>query len=155
MRCIGIVVFCACQSLVWWATQNAWKALFSSIFIIECFLHAFLKIRDRATKKLEGYFQQAADKVWEIYRATGKGSMSQRIGRLTSWTKNSLPACPMRENLLKLCGKKRPWMVHLDFPSAYRSSNQLDRVMKAMSGRCAVGMPLTAKCFMPLSKLLL
>ncbi len=34
----------------WTATQNAWKALFPTILVIECFLHAFLKVRDRATK---------------------------------------------------------------------------------------------------------
>ncbi len=36
----------------WSATQNAWKHLFANIALIECFLHAFLKVRDRATKKL-------------------------------------------------------------------------------------------------------
>lgn len=34
----------------WPATQGAWKRLFPNIAIILCFLHAFLKIRDRATK---------------------------------------------------------------------------------------------------------
>jgi len=34
----------------WQATQGAWKALFTQITVILCFLHAFLKIRDRATK---------------------------------------------------------------------------------------------------------
>lgn len=42
----------------WWATQKTWRTLFSSIFIIECFLHAFLQVRDRATKKLEDYFSK-------------------------------------------------------------------------------------------------
>lgn len=31
----------------WFATQNAWQALFASIVVIQCFLHAFLKIRER------------------------------------------------------------------------------------------------------------
>lgn len=34
----------------WSATQGAWRTLFPSITVILCFLHAFLKIRDRATK---------------------------------------------------------------------------------------------------------
>jgi hypothetical protein len=32
----------------WQATQGAWKALFTHITVILCFLHAFLNIRDRA-----------------------------------------------------------------------------------------------------------
>ena len=36
----------------WPATQGAWKALFPHITVILCFLHAFLKIRARATKAL-------------------------------------------------------------------------------------------------------
>lgn len=34
----------------WQATQGAWKALFANITVILCFLQAFLKGRDRATK---------------------------------------------------------------------------------------------------------
>ena len=41
----------------WQATQGAWKALFPRITIILCFLHAFLKIRERAPKALAGVFQ--------------------------------------------------------------------------------------------------
>ena len=36
----------------WPATQQAWKALFNQITVILCFLHAFLKIRDRAEESL-------------------------------------------------------------------------------------------------------
>ena len=35
----------------WKATLKAWKALFASVVIICCFLHVFIKIRDRAKKK--------------------------------------------------------------------------------------------------------
>jgi hypothetical protein len=116
----------------WWATQKAWRALFKGIFIIECFLHAFLKIRDRATKKLQPFFETAADKVWDIYRAESKKQMGQRIRRLGEWAKKTLPDCPMRENVLKLCKKRKRWLAHFDFPSAYRTSSQLDRVMRLM-----------------------
>ncbi len=40
----------------WMATQKSWQRLFPAIQIIECFLHAFLKIRDRATTKLQAIF---------------------------------------------------------------------------------------------------
>jgi len=40
----------------WRATQNAWKTLFSSIFLMACFLHIYIKIRDRAKKKYSDIF---------------------------------------------------------------------------------------------------
>ena len=58
--------------------------------------------------------------------------MAQQIRRLKEWTLKNVPACPMKENVLKLCNKKKKWLAHFDAPSAYRTSAQLDRVMKKM-----------------------
>jgi hypothetical protein len=116
----------------WWATQKAWRGLFHRVFILECFLHAFLKIRDRATKKLQAVFGQAADKVWEVYNSASKRQMGQRIRRLADWAGRQVPECPMKENLLKLCQKRRRWLAHFDFPDAYHTSSQLDRLMRVM-----------------------
>ena len=117
----------------WWATQNVWKQLFPAIFIIECFLHAYLKVRDRATKKLADLFDIAADKVWQCYQASSKRIFAQRIRRLSEWANNNLQDCPMKDNLLKLCLKKKRWLAHFDFPNAHRTSNMLDRIMKFMN----------------------
>ena len=116
----------------WAATQGAWRGLFPKIFIIECFLHAFLKVRDRATKTLQDFYHQAAEKVWHIYRASTKRSMGQRIRRLRQWTRAYLPDVPMKENLLKLCDKRKRWLAHIDFQDAFRTSATLDRLMKFM-----------------------
>ena len=116
----------------WAATQNALKFLFPKTRIIECFLHAFIKIRDRATKKLSHYYAKTADGVWNIFRAETKAQMAQRIRRFKEWAIRTLPACAMKENVLKLCSKKDKWLAHFDAPSAYRTSAQLDRVMKVM-----------------------
>lgn len=116
----------------WWATQNAWQSLYSKVKIIECFLHAFLKVRDRATKKLKDYFEIAADKIWDCYRAESKSSLAQQIRRLREWT-IKLPDSPMKQNILKLCKKKKRWMEHLDFPNAHKTSNMMDRLMRAMN----------------------
>ena len=116
----------------WWATQNALSSLFPKTKIVECFLHGFIKIRDRATKKVIVYYEQIADKVWNIYRTQSKQQMAQQIRRLKEWTLKNVPACPMKENVLKLCNKKKKWLAHFDAPSAYRTSAQLDRVMKKM-----------------------
>ena len=117
----------------WWATQNAWQSLYPMIKIIECFLHAYLKVRDRATKKLIDYFDLAADKIWDCYRAESKQSLAQQIRRLKEWTITNLPDCPMKQNILKLCKKKNRWMEHLDFPMAHKTSNMMDRLMRSMN----------------------
>jgi hypothetical protein len=49
----------------WKATQAAWRTLFSEVVLIWCFLHGFLKIRDRCRKAFELH-----QKVWEVYQAT-------------------------------------------------------------------------------------
>lgn len=116
----------------WSATQNAWKNLFPMITVIECFLHAFLKVRDRATKKLKPYFDIAADKIWECYRAESKRSWSQQIRRLREWANKNVSECPMKQNILKLCNKKNRWMRHFEVASAHRTSNMVDRLMRAM-----------------------
>lgn len=116
----------------WWATQNVWQKLYPTITVIECFLHAFLKVRDRATKKLQDYFTTAADKIWNTYRALTKKSLAQQIRRLREWAGKDLPNCPMKENILKLCKKKNRWMTHFDLQNAHRTSNMLDRLMRAM-----------------------
>jgi hypothetical protein len=116
----------------WFATQNAWSKLFVSIQIIECFLHAFLKVRDRATKKMEDFFLTASDKIWNAYRAKSKRELAQQIRRLREWTNKNVIDCPMKKNILKFCKKKAKWMKHLDFQNAYRTSNMLDRLMRVM-----------------------
>lgn len=116
----------------WMATQNALKFLFDKAKIVECYLHAYLKVRDRATKKLKEFYQVAADKIWEIYRTASKRQMSQQIRRLREWATKILPTCAMKDNILKLCKKKDRWLNHFDAPSAYRTSANLDRVMKNM-----------------------
>jgi hypothetical protein len=49
----------------WQATQGAWKALGTHMTIILCFLQAFLKMRDRATKTFGEAFAQGQTRVWE------------------------------------------------------------------------------------------
>ncbi|MEN0049549.1 MAG: hypothetical protein AAF806_20985, partial [Bacteroidota bacterium] len=116
----------------WFATQNAWLKLFISIQVIECFLHAFLKARDRATKKVQAFFVTASQKIWNAYRAESKRILAQQIRRLREWTNKTVIDCPMKDNILKFCKKKAKWMKHLDFHNAYRTSNMLDRLMRVM-----------------------
>jgi hypothetical protein len=47
----------------WKATRNAWQTLFPAVVITCCFLHVFIKIRDRAKKKYRDIFENVATKV--------------------------------------------------------------------------------------------
>lgn len=117
----------------WAATKNSFKNLFNSIVIIQCFLHAFIKIRDRAVKNLQGIFQEISTKVWDCYKAENKRNFSQRIRRLRQWAENFVPDSMMKEKLLDMCFKRSIWATYYDFPLAHRTSNALDRLMKLMS----------------------
>lgn len=117
----------------WLGTQNSWKKLFPSIVIIQCFLHAFIKIRDRAIKKMQAVFMEISEKVWDSYKATTKRSFSQRLRQIRKWAEKNVPTSVMKEKLLDLCSKNHLWTKWYAFPKAYRTSNALDRLMKFMS----------------------
>ncbi len=65
----------------WNATRKAWTCLFTSIVIVYCFLHVFIKIRDRAKKKYKDIFIQATSKLWDCFHAENKLFMSRFKGR--------------------------------------------------------------------------
>ena len=117
----------------WSATKKSWKHLFPKICIIQCFLHAYIKIRDRALKKMQDTFKEIGQKVWDCYKAGSKREFSQRIRRLKQWADNNVPECIMKEKLLDLCSKCKLWSRFYDFPEACRTSNALDRLMKLMT----------------------
>jgi len=120
----------------WAATQGAWKHLFPTITIILCFLHAFLKIRDRATKALTEYFQQVGQKVWQAYRAPGKAAFAQRLRRLREWAEPTLPDSPMKQHTLDLCAKRAQFIRSYDHERAHRTRHLVDRLMKFLDRAC-------------------
>ena len=77
----------------WQATMNAWRTLFPSICLIQCFLHAVLSIRKVATKATQALYDSIVEQVWEAYKAETKRSFSQRLRRRREGGENveSLP----------------------------------------------------------------
>ncbi len=114
----------------WQATQNAWKALFTRITVILCFLHAWIKIRDRAKKAFGTLGQDVQKRVWEAYRATSKRAFAQRLRRLREWASDVLPESDMKKNTLDLCDKRDEFSQSYAHPLAHRTSNMVDRLMK-------------------------
>jgi hypothetical protein len=123
----------------WAATQAAWQRLFPTITVILCFLHAFLKIRERATQALSEWFEPVRDKVWQAYRAPNKRAFSQRLRRLREWAGRTLPDCPMKQHTLALCHNRAQYSRSYDHPRAHRTSNLVDRLIRFLDRACFNG----------------
>jgi hypothetical protein len=116
----------------WMATRNAWSFLFSSLVIIYCFLHVFIKIRDRAKKKHKEVFAVVASKLWDCYHADTKSKFSQRIRRLVEWCEKQSTPSVLSAPIKKMRQNIAAYKVAYDFPGAHRTSNMLDRLMQRM-----------------------
>jgi hypothetical protein len=115
----------------WLATQKAWQTLFVTIAIIECFLHAFLKIRDRC-KRLKILFPQIKQSVWNIYHASDPADFRQQMTRFQTWAQQAITGTAL-EAIEKLAAKTEAFVLAFDYPQAYRTSNMIDRLMEPMA----------------------
>jgi hypothetical protein len=111
----------------WRATQKAWAALFPTVTIILCFLHAWLKIRQRSKSVPETY-QEIRQKVWHVYHAQTLPQFAQRIRRLREWATWHLTDT-VQQKVLELCANAHHFKLAFAFPTAHRTSNMLDRLM--------------------------
>jgi hypothetical protein len=115
----------------WGATQKAWLSLFPLIIIIECFLHAYIKIRERA-HHLKDVFNQLSQRVWDVYRATDAVSFRSQAEELRLWAEKNTTGYVL-EAVRKLCAKVDRFVLAYAHPLAHRTSNMLDRHMNPMA----------------------
>jgi hypothetical protein len=115
----------------WPATQAAWRALFKGVALILCFLHAFLKIRERAVH-LKETFDELRERVWGAYHAPDARSFSQRLRRLREWAKGHMGKEVVREKVLALCDKRSAFVRAYDHPGCCRTSNLVDRLLRRL-----------------------
>jgi len=115
----------------WKGTKAAWRALFRRVVILQCFLHAYLKIRERG-KHLKEQFAEVSRRVWEAYRAPDRRCFGQRLRSLRGWAKGHLGGV-VQEKVLGLCEKRDRWSVAYRHPGGHRTSNMLDRLMRGMN----------------------
>ncbi len=88
----------------WKGTQAAWKALFPKVVILLGFLHAWLKIRDRA-KHLKEVLAEVSRRVWEADHASDRRSFAPRLRSLRRWAIRELSGVVL-EKVLDLCDKR-------------------------------------------------
>jgi hypothetical protein len=115
----------------WAATRQAWQGLFAKVILLRCFLHGWLNIRCRG--KLTETFQELSRKVWEAYRAPTRGGFAQRLRRLGEWARQHVKTAWVLEQVEKLVGRSREYGVAYAHPGGHRTSNALDRLMRAMN----------------------
>ena len=102
----------------WASTRNAFQTLFPLITVVLCFLHGFLKIRDRCRKACELH-----RRVWDVYRA----ATAEELRRLM----NEVSAVVCNANLDRLGARDADEAVEQDgvlrgglFPSGMPSHEQ-------------------------------
>jgi hypothetical protein len=111
----------------WAATRNAFQALFPRIAVVLCFLHGFLKIRDRCRKARDLH-----RRVWEVYRAATAEEFRRRMDELQQWCGTRTWTAPVGEMLEKLWARTGSYAVAYDHPGCHRTSNAVDRPMNRL-----------------------
>ncbi len=111
----------------WAATRNAFLGLFPSIAVVLCFLHGFLKVRDRCRKAHDLH-----RRVWDVYRAATAEEFRRRMGAFQQWCGTQAWTAPVREMLTKLWNKTESYVVAYDHPGCHRTSNAVDRPMNRL-----------------------
>lgn len=115
----------------WHGTQAAWRVLFPVVVLLRCFLHAWLKVRERAKRRSELLFE-VSEKIWDAYEAPDRATFRQRIRELRSWAAKHLTGV-VHDKALDLCAKQELWLLAYDHPGGHRTSNMLDRLMRSMN----------------------
>jgi hypothetical protein len=111
----------------WAATRNAFQTLFPMITVILCFLHGFLKVRDRCRKARELH-----GRIWDVYRAATAEEFRRLMGEFERWCATRTWPAPVREMLEKLVNKTESYAMAYDYPGCHRTSNTVDRPMNRL-----------------------
>ena len=111
----------------WAATQNAFEACFSGIVAILCFLHGFLKIRDRCRKNRDLH-----QRVWEVYWAKTATEFRALMAALRAWLEPRQWTKSIADMVEKLWKRTDDYAVAYDHPGCRRTSNAVDRPMNRL-----------------------
>jgi hypothetical protein len=116
----------------WYQTRLAWLALFPMIVVIRCFLHAFLRIRDRC--KSSPLFPQLRSLVWRIYHAKSQSAYYTAFKVFQDFAEVNLKGEALKA-VMKFKKKRAELLRSLRYPDCHRTSVMLERHMQPMT-RC-------------------
>jgi len=111
----------------WAATRNAFRSLYPTLAVVLCFLHGFLKIRDRCRKAHELH-----RRVWDVYRAATAEEFRRLMDEFQGWCATQTWPASVREMLGKLWAKTESYAVAYNHPGCHRTSNAVDRPMNRL-----------------------
>jgi hypothetical protein len=112
----------------WKATRSSLRSLFPGVLLVLCFLHGFLKIRDRCRKD-HGLHQR----VWDVYRAETEAEFRAGLIELKEWSETQSLREPVQTALEKLFSHADDYASSYTEPEVYRTSNQVDRPMNRLT----------------------
>ena len=114
------------------STIKAWKSLFVKVVLIRCFLHGFLKIRNRARRL--SIFGELSKLVWDAYHQTTYEAFIDKITVLSLWSETNRTVLGEKtfEAVKKLCDRAHEYAKAYNHPKCKRTSNMLDRLMQRM-----------------------
>ena len=112
----------------WTATGNAFTYLFSTVVVILCFLHGFLKIRNRGRKEKELH-----TKVWDAYKAPTVETFRAKIAELASWVETAMLRPTLLDPVQKLIARVDRYAKSYAHPQCLRTSNMVDRLMNRLT----------------------
>lgn len=113
----------------WEGTQGAWQQLFPGVVIMNCFLHYILGIQQRCRSN-KILYRYLTEELWNLYHSMTSSQFGQRLRRLMEWVKaeRNMPAVIL-EKMIKIHAQKENFKQTFKYPEAYRTSNQVDRLM--------------------------
>ena len=112
----------------WKATRNSLLGLFPQVLLVLCFLHGFLKIRDRCRKHYDLH-----QRVWDVYHAESETDFRSKLSELKQWSQSQELRAPVQAALDKLISRADDYATSYAEPDAYRTSNQIDRPMNRIA----------------------
>jgi len=74
-------------------------------------------------------FIEIRKRVWEIYYCPTKATFMVKIRDLKEWAKKTIHYGTGQDTIINLCDNANEFAKAYDYPSAYRTSNMLDRIM--------------------------
>ncbi len=111
----------------WAATRNAFRSLFPAIAVVPCFLHGFLKVRDRCRKARDLH-----RRVWDVYRAATAAEFRRLMDEFRRWCGRQTWTAPVREMMEKPLARTEAYAVAHGHPGCHRTSNAVDRPMNRL-----------------------
>lgn len=112
----------------WFATRNAFRNVFTTIATVLCFLHGFLKIRDRCRKARELH-----DRVWNVYQAATAVEFIERMVAFRTWFEQGTWPKAVMDVTAKLWNRASEYAVSYTHPGCHRTSNLVDRLMNRLT----------------------